>query len=248
MPAVIALSYIRTSEIDPERAHGGQPEQPPQRPLSSLWVPARLRPLVIFSLSFMLFQMANPGPCCCRPRRSLLTLRPSSMGERQVGPDRSLRTVVPQLLVALISPWVGRRAQLVGRRPLLILGFAVLPIRGVLFAVVQDPNVLVIAQLLDGISGAVFGVLVPLVVADVTRGTGHFNLALGMGGTAIGIGASLSTTLAGYVSDHFGNETAFLVLAAIAAAGLASIWALMPETRPTDEPAPPADGAAPHKA
>jgi predicted MFS family arabinose efflux permease len=101
--------------------------------------------------------------------------------------------------------------------------------------------VLVVAQLLDGISGAVFGVLVPLVVADVTRGTGHFNLALGIVGTAIGVGATLSTTLAGYVSDHFGSNSAFLVLAAIAAAGLACIWAFMPETRPDDETTPPAD-------
>jgi predicted MFS family arabinose efflux permease len=153
--------------------------------------------------------------------------------------------VVPQLFVALISPWIGRQTFLIGRRPLLLLGFAVLPIRGVLFAVVHDPTVLVIVQLLDGISGAVFGVLVPLVVVDVTRGTGHFNLALGIVGTAIGVGATLSTTLAGYVSDHFGSHTAFLVLAAIAAAGLACIWALMPETRPTDESTPGADGEAP---
>jgi predicted MFS family arabinose efflux permease len=109
---------------------------------------------------------------------------------------------------------------------------------------VHDPNVLVVAQLLDGVSGAVFGVLVPLVVADVTRGTGHFNLALGIVGTAIGVGATLSTTLAGYVSDHFGSHTAFLVLAAIAAAGLACIWALMPETRPDDETPPAADEAS----
>jgi predicted MFS family arabinose efflux permease len=133
---------------------------------------------------------------------------------------------------------------LIGRRPLLLLGFAVLPIRGVLFAVVHDPTVLVIVQLLDGISGAVFGVLVSLVVVDVTRGTGHFNLALGIVGTAIGIGATLSTTLAGYVSDHFGSSTAFLVLAAIAAAGLACIWGLMPETRPNDETTPDADEAS----
>ncbi len=105
-----------------------------------------------------------------------------------------------------------------------------------LFALVRDPTVLVIVQLLDGISAAVFGVLVPLTVADVTRGTGHFNLALGIAGTAIGIGASLSTTLAGYLSDRFGSEIAFLGLGAIAAAGLACIWALMPETRPGDEP------------
>jgi predicted MFS family arabinose efflux permease len=238
VPAVIALSYIRTSEIDPERAHGGRPEQPPQRPLSSLRDPARLRPLLIFAGSFMLFQLANSAMLPLMG--GVLTMRSSRWATVLI----AACIVVPQLLVALISPWVGRRAQLVGRRQLLILGFAVLPIRGVLFAVVHDPNVLVIAQLLDGISGAVFGVLVPLVVVDVTRGTGHFNLALGIAGTAIGIGAALSTTLAGYVSDHFGSEAAFLVLAAIAAAGLASIWALMPETRPKDETAPPADGAA----
>ncbi len=235
VPALIALAFVRTGEVDPERAHGGQPEQPPQRPLSSLRDPARLRPLVIFAASFMLFQLANSAMFPLMS--SVLTMRSSRWAALLIAAG----IVVPQLLVALISPWIGRSAERIGRRPLLLLGFAVLPIRGVLFAVVHDPDVLVVAQLLDGISGAVFGVLVPLVVADVTRGTGHFNLALGIVGTAIGVGASLSTTLAGYASDHFGSNTAFLVLAGLAAAGLASIWALMPETRPKDDKTPPAD-------
>ena len=105
------------------------------------------------------------------------------------------------------------------------------PIRGILFAVVTDPYLLVAVQLVDGITAAVFGVMVPLVIADVTRGTGRFNLSLGIVGTATGLGASLSTTLAGYVSDHFGSPVAFLGLAGIAAAGLTLVWALMPETR-----------------
>jgi MFS family permease len=239
VPALIALAFIRTGEIDPERAHGGRPEQPPKRPLSSLLDPARLRPLLVFSLSFMLFQLANTAMLPLMG--SVLTMRSSRWAAVLI----AACIVVPQLFVALISPWIGRQTFLIGRRPLLLLGFAVLPIRGVLFAVVHDPTVLVIVQLLDGISGAVFGVLVSLVVVDVTRGTGHFNLALGIVGTAIGVGATLSTTLAGYVSDHFGSSTAFLVLAAIAAAGLACIWALMPETRPTDESTPGADGEAP---
>ena len=238
VPAVVALAFVRPSEVDPERAHGGEPERPPQRPLSSLLVRARLRPLLIFAVSFMMFQLANTA--LLPLMGSVLTMRSSRWASVLI----AACIVVPQLLVALISPWIGRRAHLVGRRPLLLLGFAVLPVRGVLFAVVHDPNVLVIAQLLDGISGAVFGVLVPLVVADVTRGTGHFNLALGIVGTAIGIGASLSTTLAGYVSDHFGSRTAFLVLAVIAAGGFAAIWALMPETRPQDEEPPPAAAVA----
>ena len=241
VPALISLMFIRTGEVDPERAHGGAPEQPPQRPLSSLLTRARLWPLVTFALGFTLFQLANSAMFPLMS--SVLTMRSSRWASVLIAAG----IVVPQLLVALISPWIGRRAQIIGRRPLLLFGFAVLPIRGVLFAVVHDPNVLVIAQLLDGISGAVFGVLVPLVVADVTRGTGHFNLALGIVGTAIGVGATLSTTLAGWVSDHMGSNTAFLVLAAIAAAGLVCIWALMPETRPEDEGSPP-DGMAAVKA
>jgi predicted MFS family arabinose efflux permease len=232
VPALIALTYVRTSEVDPERAHGGEAEKPPQPPLFTLRQASRLRPLLIFSASFMLFQLANTAMLPLVG--SVLTMRSSRWATVLI----AACIVVPQLLVALISPWVGRRAQSWGRRPLLLLGFAVLPIRGVLFAVIHDPNVLVVAQLLDGISAAAFGVLVPLVVADVTRGTGHFNLALGIAGTAIGVGASLSTTLAGYISDHSGSPVAFLVLAAIAGLGLACIWLMMPETRP-EEDAPP---------
>jgi predicted MFS family arabinose efflux permease len=144
--------------------------------------------------------------------------------------------VVPQLVVAAFSPWVGRSAQTWGRRPLLLVGFAALPVRGILFATVKDPNLLVAVQLLDGLTASVFGVMVPLIIADLTRGTGHFNLGQGIVGTTTGIGASLSTTLAGYTSDHFGSEAAFLTLAGVAALGLAAVWFLLPETRPSREP------------
>jgi MFS family permease len=69
-------------------------------------------------------------------------------------------------------------------------------------------------------------------IADIMRGTGRFNLALGMVGTAMGIGASISPTLSGYLTDTFGSGVAFLGLAAIATLGLAGVWLLMPETRP----------------
>ena len=95
-----------------------------------------------------------------------------------------------------------------------------------------DPYLLVAVQLLDGLTAAVFSVMVPLTVADLTRGTGRFNLTQGIVGTAMGIGASLSPTLAGYMSDAFGSSVAFLGLASIALIGLAAVWLLMPETRP----------------
>src|SRR5207302_6347763 len=128
---------------------------------------------------------------------------------------------------------VGRKAQTLGRRPLLLLAFAALAIRGLLFATVKDPYLLVVVQVFDGITAAVFSVLVPLVVADVAFGSGHFNLAQGIVGTAVGIGASLSTVLAGYVSDKLGSSTAFVGLAGVAALGLLMVWLIMPAPRPT---------------
>ena len=139
--------------------------------------------------------------------------------------------VVPQAIVALSSPSVGRKAQQWGRRPLLMLGFAALATRGLLFATVTDPYLLVAVQIFDGITAAVFAVMIPLVVADVAFGSGHFSLAQGIVGTATGIGASLSTVLAGYAADRFGSSIAFMGLAAVAAVGLALIWLVMPETR-----------------
>jgi len=135
-------------------------------------------------------------------------------------------------VVAGLSPWVGHHAQKFGRRHLLIIGFAALPIRAVLIAFTSDPYLLVMVQALDGISAAVLGVLVPLTIADTTRGTGHFNLAQGIVGCGVGIGASLSTTLAGYMSDRFGSATAFLGLSGVAVVGFLLVCALMPETRP----------------
>jgi MFS family permease len=95
---------------------------------------------------------------------------------------------------------------------------------------VTDPYLIVAIQALDGVSAAVLGVVLPLVVADITRGTGRFNLGLGIVGSAVGIGAAFSTTLGGYAMDHFGRTLAFSSLATIAACGLALLW-LLPETR-----------------
>jgi MFS family permease len=109
-----------------------------------------------------------------------------------------------------------------------------------LFAVVSSPYLVVAVQLLDGVCATVLGVVLPLVVADITRGTGRFNLGLGVVGSAVGIGAALSTTLAGYTIDHFGSSIAFCSLAFIGACGMALVWLLLPETREPAEQAQPA--------
>jgi MFS family permease len=128
--------------------------------------------------------------------------------------------IVPQLIVALMASWAGRRANTWGRRPLLLVGFAALPIRALVFAWTTSPMVLIAAQILDGVSGTMLGVLTALIVSDLTRGTGRFSLALGFVGTMSGIGASLSTTLTGLVAGSFGRAAGFLSIAAVALVAL----------------------------
>jgi MFS family permease len=228
-PALIALRAIAASEIDPERAHGAPSRRRTDKPRAKPGDLMHSRPLLIFAACLLLFHLANAAMLPLMG--SVLTMRSSRWATLLI----AACIVVPQLLVAALSPWIGRRAQIWGRRPLLLIAFAALPVRGVLFASVTNPELLVVVQLLDGVTAAVFSVMVPLVVADLTRGTGRFNLGQGIVGTFVGIGASLSATLAGYISDHFGSASAFLGLAAIALAGLALVWLLMPETRTAAE-------------
>jgi MFS family permease len=228
IPALLALREIAPAEIDPERAHGATPRRR-DKPPSKTGDLMRNRPLLIFGGCLLLFHLANAAMLPLMG--SVVTMRSARWATVLI----AACIVVPQLLVAVLSPWIGRRAQMWGRRPLLLIGFAALPIRGILFAWVTNPELLVVVQLLDGVTAAVLSVLVPLVVADLTRGTGHFNLGQGIVGTFVGIGAALSATIAGYMSDHLGSPAAFAGLAAIALIGLALVCVLMPETRPAED-------------
>jgi len=147
--------------------------------------------------------------------------------------------VIPQVVVALLSPWVGRSSDRLGRRPIMLLGWMMLPLQGLLYASALTPFLLVLCQLLSGVSAAVFGVTMTLVAADLTRESGRFNLTLGALGVAIAIGASISTTFAGIIADAFGDSTAFLGLALAGLAGALLLWLVMPETGVAAAPPPP---------
>ena len=227
IPTILALACVRADDINPDRCHGAIPRKDDTGPATtSIMMLARNRPLLEFALVVMLFHFANAA---------MLPLIGSFMTTQSAAWAPALIAacmIVPQIVVAVMSPWVGRRAQTWGRRPLLLIATGALVCRGILFAFVRDPHLLVVIQMLDGVAAAVLGVLVPLVIVDVTYGSGHFNLAQGIVGTATGIGASVSMLFASYLSDHFGSEVAFLSLAVSAAMALALVWLTMPETRP----------------
>ena len=225
IPTLLALGRIRGREIDVAQAHGAPAREVSDAGTTSVWRLLRQRPLLIFAGSVLLLQLANAAMLPLMA--GVVTTRSSEWAPVLI----AFCIIVPQAIVALTSPWVGRMAQRWGRRPFLLAGFGALAIRGLLFAVVTDPYVLVGVQIFDGITAAVFAVMIPLIVADVAFGSGHFSLAQGIVGTATGIGASLSTLLAGYAADRFGSGVAFVGLAAVAATGLVMILLVMPETR-----------------
>jgi MFS family permease len=131
-------------------------------------------------------------------------------------------------VVALLAPWVGFHSEKRGRRPLLLIGFAMVPIR----AITAFYPFLLAAQILDGISGATIGVLTLIVLTDLTAGTGRFNLALGAVGALNGIAAAISTSTTGFLFQHFGAHVGFLPLAVVGAAGTGLVWVFLSETKP----------------
>jgi MFS family permease len=177
IPVLVALNQIRSEEIDFGRASGSEYAQA-DRPERAGRYAALLknRPLLIFAICMVLFQVANASML------PLVTGILAHEGKGQAAPVIAALIIVPQLIVALLAPWVGQRAEKRGRKALLLVGFAALPIRAVLFALTSNPLTLTVIQILDGITGAVIGVMTALVIADVTKGTGRFNLAQGMFG------------------------------------------------------------------
>jgi MFS family permease len=230
LPAIIALSRIRAQDIDPGVfKEPAAPRQAP-RPSGQDGIRSLLtnRGLLCFSACMVLFFLANAAMLPLVG--SVLTLRASETATALI----AACIMIPQAVLAVSAPAVGRAAERFGRYPVLLLGFGALPVRGLLLAYTTNPYGLVAIQVLDGVSASVLGVMVPLIVSDLTRGTGRFNLALGAVGTAMGIGAALSTTLAGIMADHLGSHSAFLGLACMGFAAFMLVALIMPETRQTD--------------
>ena len=219
IPALLMLRRVGPARGEIERRGRGTD----WKELRALFTDRRL---VVFSAAALLFHLANAA------------MLPLAAGKVTVQEGSNLASliiaaciVVPQFVVAALSPWVGRTAERRGRRPLLLLGWAMLPLRGVLLAMLPSSWLLIAIQSLDGVSAAIFGIMLPLVSADITRGTNRFNLCMGAVGTAVFLGAAASTSLAGAIDDALGSRAAFLGLGLAGAAGVGLLWLAMPETR-----------------
>jgi len=237
--SVVAIWTIDGTAIDHDVARGLDAEAAPRTASeaphereepSSLGVILTCRPLLIFAVCVSLFHFANAA---------MLPLvgQKLALQDRELGTTlMSLCIVAAQIVMVPVAALVGAKADLWGRKPLFLTGFLILPLRGLLYTLSDAPYWLVGVQILDGIGAGVFGALFPVVVADLTRGTGRFNVSQGAIATMQGIGAALSTAVAGVVVVHAGYSAAFLTLAGVAGAACALFALAMPETRPETQP------------
>jgi predicted MFS family arabinose efflux permease len=151
----------------------------------------------------------------------------------------SVCVVTTQLVIALLASWVGRKAGLWGRKPLLLMAFGALLIRGVFYTFTSNVDALIAIQILDGAASGIFGVVSVLVIADLTEGSNRFNLTLGAFSAAVGIGTSLSQVIAGSIVHNFGFNTGFIFLALVASAAFGILFFFLPETQNnTSSPSP----------
>jgi predicted MFS family arabinose efflux permease len=223
VPTVLTLLLIRPNEIDYELARGARDGEDDNKP-AKVWELLKDRPLIIFLVCAVMFHFAIAA---------MLPLLGEMLAKGQGRSSMmfmSACVVTTQLVITLIASWSGRKAGIWGRKPLLLIAFGVLPVRGILYTFTNRSAWLVAIQILDGVGAGIFGVVSVLVIADLTRGTGRFNLTLGAVTTAVGIGASLSQVIAGGIVHHFGSSAGFLFLAMIASAAFAILYFLMPET------------------
>jgi MFS family permease len=236
VPALVVLRRIDPASIEDTRAGVGRDgreqgaarinEDRIQEDRAAPWWRAllRKRSLLLFLLCSFLFHLANAAML---PQLGEMLARGSP---RLSAPFMSACILVTQVVIAATAAWIGRAASRVGRKPLLLVGFGVLPIRGVLYTLTHAIWLLIGIQVLDGVANAIFVVVSILVVADLMRDTGRFNLAQGALGTTVGLGAALSNSLGGILAHRFGFAVSFLGLASVAAMAFALLWLTMPET------------------
>lgn len=222
-----AIDYNRARDLDSEPGAGKNATA-----AAGYGILFKTRPLVIFGLCAMLFHLANA------PLLPLVGQKLAAAYPEEATAMMSTCIVAAQLVMLPFALLVGRMADIRGRKPLFLVGFAILPVRAVLYTLSDNSFWLIGVQLLDGVGAGIFGALMPLVVSDIMRGTGRYNLALGAIGTMVGIGASLSGLEAGVMVDHLGYSATFLAQGAIALVAVVVFAVWMPETAERETASP----------
>jgi MFS family permease len=231
--SLVSILCIPESTIDHDLAlHDVEASQARDQP-SGLSVLITCRPLFVFASCVALFHLSNAAMLPLVGQK--LALQDKHFGTSLM----SACIVAAQVVMVPFAMLVGARADRWGHKRFFLAALLILPIRGALYTLSDNAFWLVGVQLLDGVGAGIFGAIFPVIVADLMRNTGRFNVAQGAVITAQSIGAALSTTLAGFVMVDAGYSAAFLTLGTVAAVGAVVCIFALPETRQIVDTTPP---------
>ncbi len=222
--SIVSILAIPAKAIDHDLARGLHDDQRQEETVSGLTVLLTCKPLLIFAACTVLFHFANAAMLPVVGQK--LALQDKNLGTTLM----SACIVAAQIVMVPMAMLVGAKADSWGRKPLFLLALSVLPLRGALYVLSDNPYWLVGVQLLDGVGAGIFGAIFPVIIADLMRGTGRFNVAQGAVITAQGIGAAASTAFAGLIISKAGYSAAFLALGGVALIGAVLFAFAMPET------------------
>jgi MFS family permease len=236
IPTILAVLFVRAGDINYEWARGGSTKAANSPSSKAEPIHRALlgdRVLAMFLACAFLFHLANAAML---PELGEMLAKTSNAG---VAPLMSACILVTQAIITCTAAFIGRLANARGRKPLLLIGFGVLPLRAVLYTLTHSTGNLIAIQVFDGIANAIFGVVSVLVIADRTEGTGRFNLLQGALATMVGLGAALSNLLGGKIVQYGSFRSSFLALGAVAVVAFALLLFGFPET--LKKPSAPAD-------
>jgi MFS family permease len=234
MASLVSILAIPAGAIDNDLARGLDDADANEQPehASGLSVLLTCRPLIVFAICVLLFHLSNAAMLPLVGQK--LAMQDKNMGTSLM----SACIVAAQLVMVPFAMVVGANADRWGHKRFFLASLLILPLRGALYTLSDNPFWLVGVQLLDGVGAGIFGAIFPVIVADLMRNTGRFNIAQGAVITAQSIGAALSTTLAGFVVVGAGYSAAFITLGVVAAIGAAVCFVALPETRQITDGSP----------
>lgn len=222
---IVSTVMIKQNDINHSIARGLTAQDDETKP-SSFKVLLENKALFMFGLSILLFHLANASMLLLLGHE-VATINSSETSIRFIAGS----IIITQAVMVLMALLVKFKVDLWGRKPLFLIAFLALPVRGLLFLYSANPYYLLAVQLLDGIGIGLYSALLPIVAADFTRGTGRYNITLGALSAMHGMGTAVSKLISGYIAVAFGFKVTFVVLTCFALMAMLIFASLVPESQ-----------------
>jgi MFS family permease len=225
---ILATLVLREKDINHDLARSAILSNNSKPSISKIKDLLTNKEVMLFTIAMAMFHLANGA---------MLPLMGQKMGlldKENSSLYLSAAIIIAQAVMVFITSLAGKKADL-GRKKMMMFAFILVPVRAVLFSIIHDPVLLTFFQILDGIGAGIFGVVSILMMADLSKGTGHFNLLQGVVYSSMGLGGAISSIYAGYVVKTWGYTLGFSCLATIGLFAFLFFWLFIKETKRVQE-------------